>query len=77
MKRITAAVLLMAAMLSPVPALAQHQAICREHLAEAHNGGQPAVDRSINQEVTAFRTPGRAGTGLAGRDHQGRKRGPH
>lgn len=56
MRRITAAVLLMAALLSPFTALAQRQAACREHLTAAHNGGRAAVNQSIVKEMTAFRT---------------------
>ncbi|WP_306535661.1 YiiX/YebB-like N1pC/P60 family cysteine hydrolase [Geobacter sp.] len=56
MGRITAAVLLMAAMLSPVTVLAQRQTECREHLASAHTGGRAAVEHSLDRETAAFRT---------------------
>lgn len=56
MRRITAAVLLMAALLSPFTALAQRQTACREHLSAAHSGSRAAVNQSIDQEAVAFRT---------------------
>lgn len=56
MRRIIAAVLFMVAMLSPVTGLAQHQMECREHLALAHGGGRPGVERSLDREITSFRT---------------------
>lgn len=54
MRRITALVLLMIAMLSPHTVLAQRQTACREHLATSHNGGRAAVERSLDREITAF-----------------------